>query len=156
MNGEPAAQPKGWLARNWKWAVPGGCLVLLLLAVGGAVALIALLMGGMKSSDAYRLGFEQASRSPEVIAAVGSPVKSGWWLTGSIRVSETSTDSSGEADIQFPISGPKGQATVRCQSTKSAGRWQVRHLVVVVAGSKQAIELVRPENGPSKEPGRSP
>jgi len=134
-------RPKGWVARNWKWALPGGCLLLVLLSIGGCAGFAALLMGGMKSCDAYKLALAEAKRSPEVAAAIGSPVEDGWWLTGSINVS----GSAGHADIQFPISGPKGKATVHCQADKFAGSWQILRLTVVVAGTGEKIELIAPE-----------
>jgi hypothetical protein len=136
-----ASQPKGWFVRNWKWALPSGCLLLVLLSVGGCGAFVALIMGGMKSSDAYKLALARASQSAEVTEAIGSPVEAGWWLTGKINVS----GSSGQADIQFPISGPKGKATVCCQATKFAGQWQIQRLTVIVTGAGKNIDLIKPE-----------
>jgi hypothetical protein len=138
-----------WLGRNWKWLLPLGCLLLIIVPVGGCAGFVALLMGGMKSSDAYQLAWNQARSAPEVTAELGEPVEEGWWLSGSINVN----GSGGQADIQFPISGPKGKATVHCQATRSAGKWQAQQLVVVIEGSGRKIYLLAPETPPEAPPG---
>jgi len=51
-------QPQGrnWWDRNWKWFVPVGCLGSLILFLGFIAAIMLLVFGMMKSSDAYKNG----------------------------------------------------------------------------------------------------
>ena len=128
-----AAPAPNWGQRNWKWFVPVLCLV----AVAGMIGFVALVMGLMKSSDAYSGAVARASSAPAVIAALGSPIKEGFWVTGNVRISGTS----GKADLAIPVSGPKGAATIYVAATKSLGKWHFDGLVVQVVKTKERIDL---------------
>src|SRR5437879_779905 len=103
---QSAPQPptRGWWLRNWKWLVPGGCLTILLLFCGFIFALVMLIAGTFKSSDVYKQAMAKAGSNPEVAQKLGTPLKSGMFLSGSVNVE----GSSGEANMTIPISGPKG------------------------------------------------
>ena len=55
-----------WWSRNWKWALPFGCLLPMLLC-GGVVmfafAIYSVVVGSMKSSDAYEVGMASEARA---------------------------------------------------------------------------------------------
>src|SRR5690349_2599911 len=124
----PIAPRPNWWSRNWKWFVPTGCLSILVAIVAFACAIVVFAFSAMKSTDVYKTAFARAKNDPAVIEALGSPVKDGWYITGKTNVEGTS----GEADIGFPISGPKGKGTVYAVATKSAGRWRYQTLEVEV------------------------
>jgi hypothetical protein len=44
-----------WLGRNWKWVVPVGCLLPVLLVGGCALMVFFFAAGVMKQSDAYKI-----------------------------------------------------------------------------------------------------
>jgi hypothetical protein len=138
----PSTQPSSWFGRNWKWVVPLGCFT----AVAGFVAFVAsivlVVFGFVRSSDVYQHALETASSHPAVIEALGEPVAPGWYVTGSINVQGPS----GSADISFPISGPRGKATVFAAAKKRAGRWDYEVLEVQVEGREERIDL-RDEEG---------
>ncbi len=135
---QPPGQPQGgWWARNWKWLVPVGCLGIVALGLIFIAAIVGVVFGAMKSSDAYREALQHARSSPEVQAALGTPIEAGWFLSGHINVENTT----GDADITFPISGPKGKAKVHAVATKESGRWNYSTLVVQVEGGK-TIDLL--------------
>ncbi|MDQ6765430.1 MAG: cytochrome c oxidase assembly factor 1 family protein [Verrucomicrobiota bacterium] len=116
----------GWWSRNWKWFLPAGCLTML-IAVGVFVALIVMIVfGAMKSSDSYKYAVARAKADPRVISALGRPIREGWFLSGSTHVS----GGSGESDLEIPISGPKGKATIYVSVTKSAGKWSYSKMTV--------------------------
>jgi hypothetical protein len=73
------------------------------------------------------------------VAALGEPIESGWWITGSINVS----GSSGNVDVAIPISGPKGSGTLYVVGTRSAGRWQYSTMEVELSGRPGRVD-VRP------------
>lgn len=137
-----AAQPQpSWWSRNWKWAAPVGCLVLLLpslLLTGFVGGILAIVFGSLKSSDAYRQAYQLARTHPAVVEALGQPVEDGLFMGGSISV----TGPSGSADISIPLHGPKGKGTLYVVATKSAGRWQYRTLEVAVDGRDDRIDLL--------------
>lgn len=100
-----------------------GCYVAVVLAVIGAMALcvglIALFPLSFRSSEPARLALERAQQDPEVIALVGTPVKLGWWVSGSM-----SSGAEGQfADLKLPISGPQGAATLYITARKQEGGW---------------------------------
>ena len=136
-------QPKpSWWSRNWKWVVPVGCLGSLAVFVGGVLLFIFLVYSGVsaaiRSSDAYQEGMARAQAHPEVKSALGEPIESGFWISGSINVS----GSSGRADVEIPISGPKGSGTLYVVGTRSAGRWQYSTVEVEIPGRPARINLL--------------
>ena len=43
---------RSWWTRNWKWAAPSGCLVIVLLLFGGCVALFSGVYGMVNNTGA--------------------------------------------------------------------------------------------------------
>lgn len=137
--GVPPQKP--WLERNWKWAVPAGCLGVLLIFAAGVAAILALVFGGVRSSDVYKEALARAQRNPAVVEALGAPIKPGLGFSGSIQVSGRS----GKADIAIPISGPKGNGTIYAVATKTAGYWQYKTLQVGIDDKSDRIDLLLEE-----------
>ena len=145
MNADNVLQPvtpvtprKGWWGRNWKWFVPTGCLTMLALVAGVIFLLLSLIFGMMKSSDAYKQAMVKVRASTAVSAALGTPIKEGYFTSGSVNVSGPS----GRAELAIPISGPKGKGTVYLEAAKSMGQWSFSKLVVEVDGAKERIDLL--------------
>jgi len=132
---------RGWWSRNWKWAVPVGCLGSLAICGGLAtvfvVAIYGAVTGAIKSSDAYAEGMARARANPEVVAALGEPIESGFWVSGNISVE----GSSGSVDASIPISGPKGSGTLYVVGTRAAGRWQYSTMEVEIPGRTARVRL---------------
>jgi hypothetical protein len=144
----PAHPQTSWWSRNWKWAAPVGCLVLLLplLALTGFVgAILAIVFGTIKSTDVYEEALSLARSNPAVLEALGQPVEDGWWMSGQINTSGPS----GSADIAIPLHGPKGKGTLYAVATKSAGRWEYQTLELEVRGRDERIDLLTAERGGS-------
>ncbi|HEY0079058.1 MAG TPA: cytochrome c oxidase assembly factor Coa1 family protein [Pyrinomonadaceae bacterium] len=138
-------QPKkGWLGRNWKWLVPTGCLGSLLL-LGGFVAVIVLIVfSAIKSTEVYQSAVEMAKASPKVQEQLGTPIKEGWFVKGSVKT----RNGGGYASLWIPISGPKGSAEIYAEAWKStetnAGNWTWESLLVNVKGGETFSILERP------------
>ena len=137
----PAAsqkKPRNWMQRNWKWFIP-----LLVVASGTVMAtffvfIFVVVFNVIKSSDAYKEALARVQTDPAIQAALGTPIKEGLFVTGSINTS----GSSGEADIAIPISGPYGKATVYAVATKSAERWTFIALLVEVRDTGEIFNLL--------------
>jgi hypothetical protein len=153
---EPVRQPKSWWSRNCLWVVPVGCLGLLILAAGFVVAIGAIVMGGIKSTEAYKEAVTQAQASPEVRTALGEPIQAGWFVQGKVNV----TGPTGEADLSVPLSGPQGKGRLYLTAHKRAGRWEYEVLEVAVEGRAERIHLLPSETPPpaedTEEPDESP
>jgi len=139
-------QGTNWWGRNWKWFVPVGCLGFLILFVGVIAAIIVLVFGMMRSSDAYKHAVSTAIVHPSVQKNIGTPIKEGMFTTGTINVSGPS----GQANLAIPISGPDGRATIYVVAAKSAGQWTFSTLIVEIKNTKQRIDLLAQEEKPNQ------
>lgn len=139
----PSAQP-GWFARNWKWLLPAGILLLLLLFATFVGGILFIVESSFRHSDCYVQALARARADPRVVEKIGQPIEAGWTASGNINVS----GASGDADISIPIRGPKGKGTLYLVAKKSAGQWEFQTLQVEVAGESERIDLLRsPDNG---------
>jgi hypothetical protein len=130
-----------WWNRNWKWALPVGCILPIVLCGGGFAGFFLLIFtavsSGVKSSDAYEEAMTRARSNAEVRAQLGEPIETGFWITGSISV----TGSSGNIDVSIPISGPKSSGALYIVGRKTAGQWQYSTMEVAVDGREGRIDL---------------
>jgi hypothetical protein len=138
--GPPPPPPPNWWSRNYKWFVPVGCLSIIAIIAGFIALLVFVVMGSIKSSDAYKLALEKAQQNPVVQQKLGTPIEGGTFVSGSINVSGTS----GKADLTIPISGPKGKGAIYVDATKFAGEWKFNQLEVGFDGDPQRVDLQAP------------
>jgi len=124
---------KNWFARNWKWAAPTGCLLMVLLVGAFIGTIFFFVFSMMKSNDAYQHAMELARHNPEVVAALGEPIKDGWLVTGHTEQS----GGAGNAQISSSLSGPKGSAQLYVEARMIAGQWHYDALVVKLDGGRQ-------------------
>jgi hypothetical protein len=115
------------------WFVPL-LILLVVVGIGGFVVLIQVLL---KSSDAYTGALARAESSPPVMAALGTPIKDGFFFSGNV----SEVNSSGSANLAIPIHGPKGAATVYVAATRSSGAWHFNKMIVQVAATREQIDL---------------
>ena len=133
-------QSQGWFARHWKAVVGVGCLGTVILGGAFVAGIFFLVMGGIRSSDAYQQAMAKANASPEVVVRLGQPIKPGWMVSGSINVSGPT----GDADLAIPVSGPKGKGTIYAVAKKSAGQWTFSRLEVEIEGQPGRVDLLAP------------
>ena len=114
----------------WK-ALAIGCGIIIVLGLASVIALFVFVFSVIKRSDVYREAFTRATNDPRVVAALGTPIEKGWWVMGKVNID----NNEGMANIDFPISGPKGSARVHAAASIENGAWSYSALVV------------RPENG---------
>lgn len=141
MTSEPPR--RNWFQRNWKWFVPCGCLTLLALFAGFILVVVAGAFGVIKSSEVVKDGVRRAQENPDVLLALGEPIKEGWWITGSINTSGPT----GNADVSIPLKGPKGKGTLYIVAYKEAGEWNYERLEVEVEGQAERIDLLAEGGG---------
>ena len=137
MPGPGPAPKRSWWGRNWKWVIPVGCLLPLLVCGGGITAIFFGVTALIKSSEPYKHALAQAQSNPAVVAALGTPITAGKFSGGTYNVS----GSSGNANFAIPISGPKGSGVIYVVATQSAGKWTYQTLEVQAEGSPNRIPL---------------
>jgi hypothetical protein len=109
-------QQKSWIRRNWKW-------VLAIWLAGAALAFpIAFIT--MHDSEARQLAILRADASAALAARLGHPLKYGWWSSSEIEINEAA----GHAELEFSVSGPKGNGNLYLEAHKRAGFWELDSL----------------------------
>jgi hypothetical protein len=126
---------KSWLRRNWIWVFAAGCLTPIIACGVGITLIFALVFGALRSSEVYADAVRQARASPEVQARLGSPIKVGLWVSGSINLKTENGTETGDADLTVPLSGPKGTGTGHAVAHKAGGKWTYSTLEVVIPGN---------------------
>jgi hypothetical protein len=130
---------QSFLSKKGKWAVgiwPG---VAVLLSVG-----IFALIG---NSEVCQIAVQQAQSNPAVAERLGQPIKRGLLVSGNIETSGPS----GRANLEIPLSGPRGKGTLYAVAVRSVGIWKFEVLQLDVRGDSNRVDLL---NGPP--PSRSP
>lgn len=114
----PPTPPKN---RNWVLFGCGGCLTLLVLGGIAVGAILYFAMSAVKKSDVFAGAVNQAQQNPEVQAALGSPIETGWMIQGSANYE----NGTGDADLTIPIKGPLNEGTLRAVAHQDPGApWQ--------------------------------
>lgn len=130
---EQTVQPTWW-RRNWKWALPVGCLA----GLAFAAAIVGIIFASMKSSWAYSEGVNLVHHNEKVAARLGEPIETGWLVSGSISV----TGPSGTANLAIPLHGSHETGTLYVVARKVAGQWQFDRAEVEVSGQEKRIDLL--------------
>jgi len=129
---------RGWLRTHWKVLV---AIWLGLSFSGGAIAFVWL-----HNSDAARMSIAKAESSPALIAQLGRPIETGWFISGNIEVQP----GTGHAELSIPISGPKGKGTLYSEARKEAGIWHLLALQYGADGSDDRLDLLAdPDTNPA-------
>lgn len=137
--GEDYYQPKrSWWDRNWKWFVPTGCLSILVIFGLFIASLFFGITSMMKSSDAYKESMVIVQHNKTVIEKLGEPIENDGMVSGSIS---TGNDT-GHCDLQIPIKGSKGKATLFVTGEKR-GKWKYEQMSVYIKKTNEEIDLLQ-------------
>lgn len=150
MNTSPEgsmAPQGGWFSRNWKWAVPVGCLGLIASCV--CMGAIAGFMGfnAIKNNTAYVQALAIAMADDEVQATLGTPIDTSFMgQQSSVKIE------GGRSVAQFaiPLKGPKAEGTLRVDAVKTGDDWDYQVFQVDVPG-REPIDLRHKVGGPPRE-----
>ncbi len=135
---EPFASTPIRRKRIWPWVViPLGCFSVLLICCGGFTLIGVGVLSALKSSEPYRVGLERAQSNEQLKEALGEPIDASFSVQGSINLK----NNDGEADITFPVSGPKGAGQVHVQGTKTNGVWSYEEISVTLEDGATVIDL---------------
>ena len=138
---EEISRKKSWFSRNWKWAVPvGGCLVIIIAFVIFAGSMIFGLTSLFQGSTPYKQALELAQSNPQVIEKLGEPVEKNGALKGSFTLS----NNEGHANFDIPIKGSKGNAILYIDADKQGDAWIYHTLEVVLDKTLDTIRIASP------------
>lgn len=134
----PGPVNRSWLDRHARWKIPLGCLIAILLLCGFVAVLLTVLDVSFRNSIVYQQALARAGRSPEVVNRIGEPLKAGRIFQGQINVS----GSTGNANMNIPVTGPRGKATIVLDARKVEGAWIFRTLCVRFDDQSGTVNLL--------------
>jgi hypothetical protein len=126
---------QSWLRSHWKLILG----VWLGLALSGGIFAVYWL----DNSEATKLALRTAESNLILAERIGRPLKRGWFVRGTIEV----TSFSGHAELEIPVSGPKGHGTIYTESRKRNGVWQLQMLQFAQKESGERFDLLTVEAG---------
>lgn len=132
---QPQPQQKGCLGRNWKWMLPVGCLGLIfgVIALIGGIVFVA--MSAIKSSEVYKGALGIAQQHPAAVERLGQPINDSWFVKGNVQLQ----GSSGRANLEIPVSGPKNSGTLDVRAVSENGPWMYEKLDLRVGGETVSL-----------------
>ena len=139
---EPAAAPRT-LARADVATINKWMLGIVALVVLAPLLCFGLCAGGilssLRGSDAGQVALARARSDAAGVAALGTPIKEGYFVSGSA----SDGGDSGHADLQIPVSGPKASGTLYVVADLHDGEWVCRKLHLIVSGTGEQIDLLK-------------
>jgi len=136
---EETQETKGWFGRNWKWAVPtGGCLIVIILLVIFAGSVFFGITSMMTDSQAYQDSMEAAQQNEALIELIGEPIETNGMNGGSLNYNNGVKS----AELNIPIKGPNGEATIFVVGEGINDNWTYQTMEVHIEGSREIIDLL--------------
>jgi hypothetical protein len=136
---EDHLQHQSWWNRNWKWAVPtGGCLFIVLIfagVIGYGIYKVSDALGEDSSLFEFGNVINIVQQDPDVETVIGKPFN--------IEVDNYDpTKSNGVLDISLEINGSNNSGTVHATARKVGDDWVYSLFKVTVDGSNEEIDLL--------------
>jgi Cytochrome oxidase complex assembly protein 1 len=107
-----------------------GCGILLLISVVFVAGVFFFVFSAIKSSYVYSEAVRRAQSNPQVIGRLGTPIETGWWVSGTMNIK----GQSGHAEISIPIHGSKANGTIHADANEENSNWKFTRLVVEGGG----------------------
>lgn len=138
---EENAPRQNWFNRNWKWAVPtGGCLLIIILFIVFAGSMILGVSSLFTGSEPYKEALISAQSNELVIAALGEPIEEDGIAKGSVNY----TNGEGHCNLEIPLKGPKGKAILSVVADKHEDDWDYKVMELELSETGELIPLLIP------------
>jgi cytochrome oxidase complex assembly protein 1 len=145
MPGQPL-QPQQKGSGCWKWGACGCAVIILLICLAGAGGAF-LVFRTVKSTFLYKDAVHRAQSNPQVIAALGEPIETGFVVTGGID----SRERRGSAHLSIPLHGSKDGGTIEVEASMAGDQWRYDKLIVK-PDHGPTIDLMPVEPAPAQNP----
>lgn len=130
----PPVPPKPSNPGKWVLIGCGGCLGLIVIGAALSVGIYFFTMSIIQKSGVYEQAFKRVQESAEVREALGTQIEAGWTFSGSVNY----TNDSGTANFTQPVTGPKGEGSLRVKASKASGSdWQYEMLEVALPDGRR-------------------
>lgn len=132
-------QPKSWFNRNWKWAVPVGCLSFIGLFVIGSIILgvIGFTKVFTGNNNVTEKAIEIINHDATVTEKLGKNIETDGMFSGNI----STTNDTGTANISVPIKGDKGTGRTIIKAEKQFDEWKYEQISVKIDETGEVIEF---------------
>lgn len=138
MNNELVPQPSWW-KRNWKWVVPvGGCLTIILVIGFFIGSIFYGVTKVIEDSQPYEYALEKINGDEQLIELLGAPIEKDGMVQGNISWKNGKKN----ADLKIPIAGPKGKGTLYIVANGDDDGWNYDKIQVVVQDNEE-INLLK-------------
>jgi hypothetical protein len=133
---------QNWFNRNWKWAVPtGGCLLIIILFIVFAGSMILGVSSLFTGSEPYKDSLSIAKSSELVIKVLGKPIEEDGIAKGSVNY----TNGEGHCNLEIPLKGPNGKAILYVVADKYNEDWEYKVMELELSETGELIPLLTPE-----------
>ncbi len=116
----------------------GGCGLIVFAVVMFFASIFVVAMTGIRNSDVSVQAMAKVNASTQVRAVLGSPIKQGWIPAGKVSID----GENGAAEVNFPVSGPKGGGTLHLEAKRQKGMWIFQRLLVIPESTGKPIDLL--------------
>ena len=141
MNNELVEYPSWW-KRNWKWVVPlGGCLSLILILIVFVGSIFWGVTSALEESQPYEYALEKINQDEEITDVLGSPIEKDGMIQGSYKY----TNGKKSADMKIPVSGPNGSGILFVEATGEDDEWTY-NVIRVEINDDENIDLLKGES----------
>lgn len=108
--------------------------VVALMGAGAAVGVVL----NLANHEARVMALETLRRHPGTAALLGRPVEAGWFTTGSVTFGKKSD----RAELNFAVSGPRGDGRVHLTAVRQDDAWEVYYLFLETDDRDERIDLL--------------
>ncbi|MEH6407364.1 MAG: cytochrome c oxidase assembly factor Coa1 family protein [Leeuwenhoekiella sp.] len=138
FDNELIKEERSWWSRNWKWVVPtGGCLTIILLVVILLGTAVFGFVNKVKKSTGAEDAFEIAQVNKRVQAELGEPIEKDGFGSYNVKI----MNGHKTAEAKMPIKGPKGAAILYVVSSGSDDDKTYKILEVQIEDTGEKIDL---------------
>lgn len=135
MDNELVPQPSWW-KRNWKWVVPvGGCLTLIIICIVFIASIFFGVTKLMEDSQPYEYAFELINNDEQLIDLLGTPIEKAGVIQGNISWNNGKK----EAQMVIPIEGPKDSGTLFIDAYGQGDTWNYREIRVEISDTSMNL-----------------
>ena len=131
---------ESWWKRNWKWVVPvGGCLSVIIIGIVLVASLVFGVKNAISDSDYRSLVIEEVRENPTAIEFLGTPIEDNGisnynfqWKNGETFV-----------NFEMDVSGPKGSGNVIVKGTSEDDVKVFNELRLIIDDSDIEVNLLK-------------
>lgn len=133
---------RSWFAKNWAWVLPvgccSGCLLMILLFIGGVGATAFSVFSNLKDSTPAEEVLIAVNKNSKAIEFLGTNIVSDGFPLGNISIN----NDDGEVDFVLPVRGDKGMGTLTVNGIRANQKWIYEDLYITIKETQEQINLL--------------